>query len=78
MLELIKEEKWEQLMALDELQRELLQGKVLCGFQTAPCLFAPTFKVCETRRGCNGEAHIEGLVHESSTPQWHARQGQSL
>lgn len=78
MLELIKEEKWEQLMALDELQRELLQGKVLCGFQTAPCLFAPTFKVCERRRGCYGEPHIEGFVHELSMPPWHARQGQSL
>lgn len=43
-LELIRAGDWSTLNELDELQRELLAGKVLCGWKTAPCLFAPTFK----------------------------------
>jgi hypothetical protein len=44
-LSMVATQNWARLHAMDELQREMLAGRVLCGFKTARCDFAPTFKV---------------------------------
>lgn len=41
---LITKEKWPELLALDELNRELAAKRVLCGFKALTPAFPPTFK----------------------------------
>lgn len=58
-IKLIKEEKFEELYAVDELCMALDKKECLVGFETLPCNFSPTFKV----------AREEGYVYnEKRTP----------
>jgi hypothetical protein len=58
-MKLIKEEKFEELYAVDELCMALDKKECLVGFETLPCNFSPTFKV----------AREEGYVYnEKRTP----------
>jgi hypothetical protein len=42
---MVEKGDWQELYALDELQRELEEGNLLSGFATHAPDFAPTFKV---------------------------------
>uniref|UniRef100_A0A7S2RZJ1 C2 domain-containing protein n=1 Tax=Rhizochromulina marina TaxID=1034831 RepID=A0A7S2RZJ1_9STRA len=44
-VDLINQGRFQELLAYDELQREIQEGKAFAGFQTPPCDWAPTFKV---------------------------------
>jgi len=44
-LDMVEKKEWEKLYSYDELERCMKEKKLLCGFETLPCHFNPTFKV---------------------------------
>ena len=74
----ITKEKWPELLALDELTREMAAGRVLCGYTALEPLFPPTFKrireigerasETERQRGRGARSEERGERREEGEP----------
>lgn len=70
----VQAQAYEELVATDQLRRELAAGRVLVGFQEAPIAFPPTFKVQKGAPGLvygtkRSPAYCDRVLWRSNLPQ---------
>lgn len=58
----IGEEKWEELLCVDQLRAEMAARRVFLGFSEAPIAFAPTFKVRVPWHACTPSLRLPYLL----------------